>query len=60
MIVSEILIVGVGVEVGSSPTITGLAPFRIMYPTRFSFLSSISALSTNEYFSRLKIRFTKL
>ena len=60
MIVSEILIGGVGLGVGSSLTISGLAPVGIMCASSISFLSSISTLIANEYFSKLKIRYTKL
>ena len=58
MIVSEILIGGVGLSVSSGLTISGLAPVGIMCASSISFLSSISTLFTNEYFSKLKIRYT--
>ena len=60
MIVSEILIGGVGLSVGSGLTISGLAPVGIMCASSISFLSSLSTLITNEYISKLKIRYTKL
>ena len=60
MIVSEFLIGSVGVGVASGLTVSGLAPVGIMYASSISFLSSISTLITNEYFSKLKIRYTKL
>ena len=60
MIVSEILIGIVGLGVGSGLTISGLTPVRIMCAFSISILSSISTLFTNEYFSKLKIRYTKL
>ena len=59
MIVSEILIVVSGLTVGKGLTIWGLALVGITC-AGVSFLSSISTLITNEYFSRLKIRYTKL
>ena len=60
MIVSETLIGAVGLGVGSGLTISGLAPVGIMCASSISFLSSISTLITKEYFSKLKIRYTKL
>ena len=58
-IVSEILIGFSGLTVGSGLTISDLAPVGITC-AGVCFLSSISTLITNEYFSRLKIRYTKL
>ena len=60
MVVSEFPIGSVGLGVGSGLTISGLAPVGIMCASSISFLSSISTLITNEYFSKLKIRCTKL
>ena len=60
MIVSEILIGSVGLGAGSGLTISGLDPVGIMTSSSISFSSSISTLITNEYFSKLKIRYTKL
>ena len=60
MIVSEIFIGSVGLSVGSGLTISGLALVGIMCASNISFLSSISTLSTSEYFSKLRIRYTKL
>ena len=60
MIVSEILIGGVGLGVGSGLTTPGLAPVGIVCATSISFLSSISTLFTNKYFSKLKLSYTKL
>ena len=60
MIVSEILIGGVELGVGSGLTISGLAPVGIMCAGSVSFLSSVSTLITNEYISKLKIRYTKI
>ena len=60
MIVSEILIGGVGLGVGSGLTVSGLAPVGIMCAGSISFLSSLSTLITNEYISKLTIRYTKL
>ena len=60
MIVSESLIGAVGLGVGSGLTISGLAPVVIMCAGSISILSSISTLITNEYISKLKIRFTKI
>ena len=51
MIVPEILIGSVGLGVGSGLTISGLAPVGIMTASSISFLSSISTLITNVYFS---------
>ena len=59
MIVSEILIGVSWLTVGSGLTISGLARVGITC-AGVSFLFSISTLITNEYFSRLKIRYTKL
>ena len=41
-------------------TVSGLAPVGIMWASSFSFLSSIGTLITNEYFSKVKLRYTKL
>ena len=59
-IVSENLIGSVGLGVGSGLTVSGLAPVGIMCASSISFLSSLSTLNTNEYFSKLKMRYTKL
>ena len=59
MIVSKFLI-GVGcLSVGSGLTISGIAPAGMITASGISFLTSISTLITNEYFSKLKIRYTK-
>ena len=60
MIVSEIIIGGVGLAAGSTLTISGLATAGIVCSGGISFLSSISTLITNYYFSKLKLRCTKL
>ena len=60
IIVSEIVLGSVGLGVGSGLTISRLAPVGIMCASSISFLSSISTLITNEYFSKSKIRYTKL
>ena len=60
MIVSEILIAGVGLIVRSGLTISELAPGGVLCAGSISFLSSISTLITNEYISNLKIRYAKL
>ena len=60
MIVPEILVGSVGLSVGSGLTMSGLAPVGIVCAGSISFLSSLSTLITNEYFSRLKIRYTTL
>ena len=60
VIISEILIGGVGLGVGSGLTISGLAPVGITCAGSISILSSISALIANEKFSKLKFRFTEL
>ena len=60
MIVSEILFGVVGLGVGSGLTISGLAPVGIMCASSLSFLYSFSTLITNEHFSKLRIRYTKL
>ena len=52
MIVSEILISTVGLGVGSGLTVLGLAPVGIMCASGKSFLSGVSTLITNEYFSK--------
>ena len=54
MIVSQTLKGSVGLNVGSALTISGLAPVGNMCASSISFLSSISTLITNEYFSKLK------
>ena len=59
-IVSEILIGTAGLTVGSSLTISGLAPVGVMCASSISFLSSISTLITNGYFSKIKIRYANL
>ena len=60
MIVSEILI-GVGsLSVGSGLTVSGIAPVGMVTAGSISFLSSISTLVTNDFFLKLKIRYTKL
>ena len=60
MIVSVILIGGVGLGVASGLTISELAPVGILTASSISFLSSVSTLITNECFSKLKNRYTKL
>ena len=60
MIVSEVSIGSAGLGVGSGLTTSGLAPVRTICASSISFLSTISTLITNEYFSKLKIRYTKL
>ena len=60
MINSEILIGSVGLGVGSGLTVSGLAPLGTTCASSISFLFSISTLITNEYFSKLKPRYTKL
>ena len=60
MIVSENILGSVGLGVGSGLTVSGLAPIGIMWANSISFLSSISTLITNEYFSRITVRYTKL
>ena len=58
--VSDFSLGSVGLGVGSSLTISGLAPVGIVCAGSISFLSSISTLIKNEYFSKLKNRYTKL
>ena len=60
LIDSEILIGVGGLNVGSGLTISGTAPARMVTAGGTPFLSSISTLITNEYFSKLKIRYIKL
>ena len=60
MIVSETLIGIGGSSVGSGLTLSGIAPVGMVTVGSISFLSSISTLITNEFFSKLKIRYTKL
>ena len=60
MIVSEKLNGSVGLGVGRGLTESGLAHVAITCAGSIPFLSSISTLITNENFSRLKIRYTKL
>ena len=59
MIVSEILRGVGGLGVGSGLAISGIAPVGMVTASSISFLSSISTIITNEYFSKLKIRYTK-
>ena len=59
MNISDFLIGSVGLGVGSGLTISGLEPIGIMCASSISFSSSISTLITNEYFSKIKIRYTK-
>ena len=56
MIVSRTLIGSGGLGVGSGLTLSGIAPVGMLTASSISFLSSISTLITNEYFSKLKIR----
>ena len=60
MIVSEILRGVGGLGVGSGLNISGIAPTGMVTAGGISFLASISTLITNEYFSKLKKRYTKL
>ena len=60
MIVSEVLIGSAGLGVSSGLTISGLAPVGILCGGSIKFLSSISTLITNDCFSKLNIRYTKL
>ena len=60
MILSEILIGVGGLSVSSGLTISGIAPAGMITTSGISFLTSISTLITNEYFPKLKIRYTKL
>ena len=60
MIVSQNLIGVGGLSVGSGLTISGIAPVGLVTVGSISFLSSISTLITNDYFSKIKIRYTKL
>ena len=55
MIVSEIFIGVGGLAVGSGLTVSGIAPVGMVTAGSISFLSSISTLITNEYFSKIKI-----
>ena len=59
-IVSEILIGSAGLAVSSWLTISGVAPAGITCAGSISFLSKNSTLIANEYFSKLKIKYTKL
>ena len=47
-------------EVCSTLSVSGLAPVGMVCAGGISFLSSISTSFSNEYFSKLKIRYTKL
>ena len=60
MIGSEMLIGVGGLSVGSGLTISGVAPAGMFTASGISFLTSISTLITIEFFSKLKIRYTKL
>ena len=60
MIVSEISFGSVGLGVVSGLTVSGLAPVGMMCASSILFLSSIATRITNEYLSKLKIRYTKL
>ena len=60
MSVSETLTGVGGLSVGSGLTIYGIAPAGMVTASGLSFLSSISTLFTNENFSKLGIRYTKL
>ena len=60
MIVSEFLIGSAKLGVGSSLTLSGLAPVEIICASSISFLPSISTLITNDYFSNSEIRYTML
>ena len=52
MIVSEIWIGFGGLSFGSGLTISGIAPVGLVTASGISFLSSMSTLITNEYFSK--------
>ena len=54
------MIGSVGLGVGSGLTISGLAPVGFMCASSISFLSNVSRQNTNEFFSKLKFRYTKL
>ena len=60
MIVSKFLRGVGGLGVGSGLTISDIASVGMVTAYSISFLSSISTLTTNEYFSKLKLRYTKL
>ena len=60
LIVSEFLIGVSGLTVGSGLTMSGIAAVGMVTAGSTSFLSSISTLTTNESFSKLKLRYTKL
>ena len=60
MTVSEIFFNPVGLAVASGLTISGLAPVGNMCASSISLSSSFSTLVTTEFFSKLKIRYTKL
>ena len=60
MIVSKISIGGVGLGVGSGLTVSGLASIGLVCASSISVLSKTWTLISNEYFSRMRIRFTKL
>ena len=52
MIVSEIFIGGIGLSIGGGLTTSEIAPAGLLCASAISFLSSISTLITNEYFSK--------
>ena len=54
MIAPEILMSSVGLGGSSGVTVVGMAPVGILCASSITFLSSISTLITNEYFSRKK------
>ena len=60
MIVSEISVCGGGLGVGTGLIISGITPVGMVNAGSISFLSNISTKITNEYFSKLKTRYTKL
>ena len=60
LIVSEFLFGSIGLVLGSSLTISGLAFVGNMCAGSISFLSSLSTLITNEHFSRIKITYTNI
>ena len=56
----EFFIVTVEIVVGSGLNVSGKVPVGLMCAGSIWFLFSISTLKTNEYFSKIKLRYTKL
>ena len=60
LIVSEISIGTVRLGVESELTVSGIATAGTLCGSGLTFLSNISTSTANEYFSKIRVRYTKL